>query len=457
MLNGVGWNESVAVSLAAAVVLVAAVLVYRDAREHGNYHAFSATAAVAVAGLVGYAVGDLVGLFVGTGYVLLLYLLSYPTTPTPDPNGPRGDAGENIASEEEDDTLSVIRVEVASGETLRELAQRYDDVPEDGTEAELRSALRVKALSDVAEWVDGETDVRDGAADTRPERGLTDPEAPAARASEYGIEEWSSEVAADPPEPDPSARTAPSASATRPEEPTGQDTNLTEQNAETAGGDVTERDETERSAAPASAGSSDDELPDSDGELPDRDDELAAETQQWVATNVDQELGVIVGEALDTPDVHDEPEEPSSAYSVRDWSAEEPPAETDADSGARERRTESAGTTESDGETTAEAAAEGEATDDGGVWDTAGETTEAPETEPSSVMVFDNAVAREDGTTESDAESPQSDSGAESTDESGDGSTGADSTSESSGDGDPFDGRGELYDADENAPAYSRS
>lgn len=193
MLGGVGGGEWVGASLAGAVAVVAAVLVYRDARRHGNYHALSATGAVAIAGLVGYAVGDVVGVFIGTGYALLLYLLSYPRPRSLDAEEPRGDAGENIASEESTDTRSIIRVEVATHETLQELARGYDDVPDDGTEAELRSALREKALSEAN---DGDPT----ATDRRPERGLSDPDAPAARASAYGIEEWSDESAPEPTE-----------------------------------------------------------------------------------------------------------------------------------------------------------------------------------------------------------------------------------------------------------------
>ena len=336
MLDGVGGGEWLVASLAGAVAVVAALLVYRDARRHGNYHALSATGAVAIAGLVGYAVGDVVGVFVGTGYVLLLYLLSYPRPQSLDAEGPRGDAGENIASEEAADTRSVIRVEVANHETLQELARRYDDVPDDGTEAELRSALREKALSEANDEDHGGPT----ATDRRPERGLSDPDAPAARASEYGIEEWSSD----------------------PAQPAG-----------TAG-----------------------------------------------------------------------------EYSVGDWNADEPPAESDGDYGASEWSAEPAEsgvpTTPGD-EASAETCTAVEATaPDDGVWDRAGEETEQP---VEGGMVFDNAVARETPETEPTPETAATDAESETGSPDTTGESSDDGTEHSEGDDDPFDGRGELSDADD--------
>jgi hypothetical protein len=161
-----GWDP-----LTAAVAVVAAVaaslLVYRDVDRQGHHHALSASAAVGIAALVGFTVANLVGLAVATGYVLLLCLLSSPNTPgidgdekrrTPDrlDGTPQGDAGENIAAAEADDVVSVIRVEIANEETLRELAGRYADVPTDAPIATLRSMLRVKALSNVVD--EAETD-----------------------------------------------------------------------------------------------------------------------------------------------------------------------------------------------------------------------------------------------------------------------------------------------------------
>lgn len=162
MLDGVPGPLTVSVGVVTA--LVASVLVYRDADRHGHYHALSASAAVGIAALVGFAVGNLVGLVVATGYVLLLYLLSYPSTPGVDgtakrrtvdrPDGtPQGDPGENLSG---DDVVSVIRVEIASEETLRELADRYDDVPADAAVPKLRSLLRVKAFDSVIDGADGD-------------------------------------------------------------------------------------------------------------------------------------------------------------------------------------------------------------------------------------------------------------------------------------------------------------
>ena len=347
MLNGVGPSESLAVSLAGAAALVAALLVYRDARRHGSYHALSATGAVAIAGAVGYAVGSVVGLFVAVGYMLLLYVLSYPTTPTVDPDGrPRADAGESIASEADDDVVSVIRVEVASDETLRELAGRYDDVPNDGTEAELRSALRVKALSEVREEVDGEpTGIPPSS------KQLTDPDAPADRASEYGIEEWVGDVEASP---------------------------------------------TER----------------------------------------------------------------TGEYGAADWSSEEPPAETERDYGADDWTTEASPTTDGQTATTTSATgnADAEASTAGaGIWETAGTETEQPE--QGGEMVFDNAIE----------EPPERTTEAETTvdtDRSADSQQAADAPqagaqerweAEATDDGDPFDGRGELYDGDGRGPAANQT
>lgn len=209
MLDGVVGGDPFVLTAAVAVAGVASLLVYRDAARHGSYYALSATAAVAIAGLVGAGVGGIVGLFVGTGYVLLLYLLSYPSTPTVDPettdSRSRGDAGENLDGD--DDVVSVIRVEVASYETLQELAERYDDVPNDGTESELRSKLRVKALEHVAEYVDGEEDTgedelgdwnepREPADDTDEPGALRQRQRDLARTESVsgdGIEEWSAE------------------------------------------------------------------------------------------------------------------------------------------------------------------------------------------------------------------------------------------------------------------------
>lgn len=163
MLNAVPGGDPLTFLVAVVAAVGAGLLVYRDADRHGHYHALSASAAVGIAALVGFAVANLVGLVVATGYVLLLYLLSYPSTPgvdgeperrTPDqPDGrPRGDAGENLGGD--DDVVSVIRVEIAGYETLTELAGGYDDIPDDAPEAELRSALRVKALENVIEETD---------------------------------------------------------------------------------------------------------------------------------------------------------------------------------------------------------------------------------------------------------------------------------------------------------------
>lgn len=160
MLDGVPGGDPLTFSIAVVAAVSAGVLVYQDADRHGHYHALSAGAAVAIAALVGFAVANLVGLVVATGYVLLLYLLSYPKTPgvdgdpkrrTPDrPDGtPQGDAGENITGA--DDVVSVIRVEIAGHETLREMARQYDDVPDDAPAPKLRERLRVKALSNVIE------------------------------------------------------------------------------------------------------------------------------------------------------------------------------------------------------------------------------------------------------------------------------------------------------------------
>ena len=165
MLNGVPGGDPLTFSIAVVAAVSAGLLVYRDADKHGHYHALSASAAVGIAALVGFFVANLVGLAVATGYVLLLYLLSYPSTPgidgeeerrTPDrPDGsPQGDAGENITGA--DDVVSVIRIEIANEDTLRELAGRYDDVPEDAPVGKLRSMLRVKALGTVLD--EAETD-----------------------------------------------------------------------------------------------------------------------------------------------------------------------------------------------------------------------------------------------------------------------------------------------------------
>ncbi|GAB7094789.1 hypothetical protein JCM30237_19420 [Halolamina litorea] len=165
MLNGVPGGDPLTFSIAVVAALAASALVYRDADRHGHYHAVSASAAVGVAALVGFAVANLVGLVVATGYVLLLYLLSYPSTPgvdgtekrrTPDrPDGsPQGDAGENIAGAE--DVVSVIRIEIASEGTLRDIAAGYDDVPTDAPVGKLRSMLRVKALDTVVSNTDTE-------------------------------------------------------------------------------------------------------------------------------------------------------------------------------------------------------------------------------------------------------------------------------------------------------------
>jgi hypothetical protein len=162
MLNGVPGGDPLTSAIAVVAAVAAGLLVYRDADRHGHYHALSASAAVGIAALVGFVVANLVGLAVATGYVLLLYLLSYPSTPgidgeetrrTPDrPDGtPQGNAGENIAAADAGDVVSVIRVEIANEETLRELADRYDDVPNDAPVATLRSMLRVKALSNVVD------------------------------------------------------------------------------------------------------------------------------------------------------------------------------------------------------------------------------------------------------------------------------------------------------------------
>lgn len=170
MLNGVPGPLTVSIGVVAAVA--ASVLVYRDADRHDHYHALSASVAVAIAALVGFAVGNLVGLAVATGYVLLLYLLSYPSTPgvdgearrrAPDrPDGtPQGDAGENLTGA--DDVVSVIRVEVAGEETLREMADRFDDVPAGLPEAELRSRLRVAALDTALDGTDGPAAIGDWA------------------------------------------------------------------------------------------------------------------------------------------------------------------------------------------------------------------------------------------------------------------------------------------------------
>lgn len=164
MLNGAG---PLTIAIAVVAAAGASLLIYRDADRHGHYHAVSASAAVGVAAVVGFVVANLVGLVVATGYVLLLYLLSYPSTPRVDgtekrrqpdrPDGtPQGDAGENIAGA--DDVVSVIRVEIANEGTLRELAARYDDVPADAPEPKLRSMLRVKALENVVDDTEtGET------------------------------------------------------------------------------------------------------------------------------------------------------------------------------------------------------------------------------------------------------------------------------------------------------------
>lgn len=502
MLNGVEWSGSFATGGAVAVALVAALLVYRDARRHGSYHALSATGAVAIAGFVGYAVGGVVGLFVGTGYVLLLYLLSYPTTPSIDPRGPQGDAGENIASEEAADTLSVIRVEVATYETLQELAQRYDDVPDDAPEAELRSALRVKALSEVDEQVDGGGS-DPGAADTRPNRGLSDPDAPTARASEYGIEEWSSDSTAQPTEQasdyDAAEWTADESGPAGPEDAAAWHSESTDgaATAEAATADPSVADDApEQSPEPTATPpmSESNQRPTTTRErpeaaLPDRNDELAEGAQSWVAENVDRDLGVTVGEALDTPDVYDDPDETQGEYSVGDWSDDEPPAETEtangtadwsapeppaetetdqsvADWSGRATATNDDGSSvaaEAEVETETEASTEADTAATGGVWDTAGQETEQPDSEQATGMVFDNAVERAETDGErTETEKPAKQSAAEDasasaqTTETEGAETNAESASQSendsessSGDDDPFDGRGELYDGDD--------
>lgn len=160
MLNGVPGGDPLTFSIAVVAAAAAGLLVYRDANRHDHYHALSASAAVAIAALVGFVVANVVGLAVATGYVLLLYLLSYPSTPGVDgevkrrrpdrPDGrPQGDAGEALTGP--DDVVSVIRVEVASAETLRELAASHDDVPDDAPTRTLRSMLRVKALRSALE------------------------------------------------------------------------------------------------------------------------------------------------------------------------------------------------------------------------------------------------------------------------------------------------------------------
>jgi hypothetical protein len=485
MLNGVVVSESLAAGVAVSVALVAALLVYRDARRHGNYHALSATGAVAIAGLVGYAVGGVVGLFVGTGYVLLLYLLSYPTTRSVDPSGPQGDAGETIASEDADDTLSVIRVEVATYETLQELAEQYDDVPADAPEAKLRSALRVKALSEVDTGSDGP-----GAADTRPGRGLSDPDAPAARAGEYGIEEWSRDAAAEPHEradgstaaewTENGPTVAESAvddgvaawsSGTNDADAAARDADASEQSTADATQPMTEPTERPTSAQERAT------------DLPERNDELAAGAQQWVAANVDRGLGVTVGEALDTPDTRDDPEVTESDAGIDDWSSDEPPAETEtatdaaAWSGAEppaETATEQhvadwsddpAAANDSEESVTADGEADTESdavTATGGVWDTAGETTERPDSEQATGMVFDNAIEREEtGSERIDTEKPAQGSENTEPETESNGTEAASASSknaesDSSGDDDPFDGRGELYDGDGNAPSSSQ-
>lgn len=331
MLNGVAGGELLAQLGAVAVAAVAGSLVYRDASYHGNYHALSASAAVTLAGLVGFAVGGLVGLFVGTGYVLLLYLLSYPTTPSVDPEEPaldgrpKGDAGESLCGD--DDVVSVIRVEVAGYETLRELARRYDDIPNTGTEAELRSALRVKALSHVRREIDGETD------DCRSDAGIrswSEPNAP----TSAGIEEWS-------------ARMPPAESDTE---------------------------------VAVSEWSSDN---------PPAESEVSFDAGDWTAAA-------------------ENPNERVGDYDAAGWS----------DDG-------SADTGESD-----------ERNGDGGVWTTAGAETEQPSTDHGG-MVFDNAVER---AAECETQAQQVDTPA------------PEAQDEPVGDGDPFDGRGELYDGDGNAP-----
>jgi hypothetical protein len=216
MLNGVPGGDPLTFSIAVVAAVAAGLLVYRDADRHGHYHALSASAAVGIAALVGFFVANLVGLAVATGYVLLLYLLSYPSTPgidgeekrrTPDrPDGsPQGDAGENIAAAEADDVVSVIRVEIATEETLRELAERYDDVPTDASVAKLRSMLRVKALSNVVDEAEtddefslrdwAETDYDEGVDDWHDESPSDEQERPSSGAAAWNAATTSEEPA----------------------------------------------------------------------------------------------------------------------------------------------------------------------------------------------------------------------------------------------------------------------